>query len=55
MEDSSKYVNFNGRVISRHLLKPVRKNLVQAGMQEVQYELDEQKVFDAMLEFGELR
>jgi hypothetical protein len=52
--NQEKYVMYEGRLIPKSVLKEVRKGLMQGGQQEVTYELDNEKILNAMLEFSGL-
>jgi hypothetical protein len=47
-----KYVIYQGKLIPKSVLKPIKKNILQGGQEQVTYELDNDKIFDCMLEFS---
>lgn len=52
MEMQSKYVTLrDGKIVPRHLLKPVRKGLFQGGQQETSLEIDEIALLDNLIRF----
>jgi hypothetical protein len=49
--NKDKYVRLDGKLVPKSILREVRKGLMQGGQQEVTYELDNEKIFNTMLEF----
>ena len=51
--ENNNYVTLtNGQRVHKSIVRQVKTNLMQAGTQDIQYELDDQKVLDLMLKFG---
>lgn len=48
----NQYVLINGKPHHKDIVKEVKTGLVQAGVQETQYEVDWEKVMDRLVEFG---
>jgi hypothetical protein len=51
--NQERYVMFEGKLVPKTILKE-KKGLMQGGQQEIQYELDNEKICNLMLEFGGL-
>jgi hypothetical protein len=49
--DKEKYVMYNGKVIDKSVLKPIKRSIMQSGQEQETYELDNEKIFNLMLEF----
>lgn len=52
--NQDKYVMLDGKLVPKSVVKEVKKGLMRGEQQEIQYELDDEKVLDLMLEFVRL-
>jgi hypothetical protein len=52
VNSNEKYVIYQGRLIPKSILKEVKRGIMQGGVEQVTYELDNDKIFDLMLEFS---